>query len=89
MKDSKKVFKNLGFIGVGLCAACCLLPIIGVLLGMGALTFLTGILEMAGIIALVGAIVFFAVYYFKERKAPACDTNCGCKSENETAPSKN
>ena len=81
MKDSKKLFKSLGFIGIGLCAACCLLPIVGVLFGTGALTFISGYLEIAGIIAIVAAVVFFAYYFVRNRKAPACDVDCVCKNE--------
>jgi hypothetical protein len=79
MKDSKKLFKNLGFMSVGLCAACCLLPIVGVMLGMGALTFLTGFLQWAGIIAMIAAIILFGVYYFKKRRHQSCDVDCSCK----------
>ena len=83
MKDSKKLFKSLGFIGIGLCAACCLLPIVAVLFGMGALTFLTGFLEWAGIISMVAAVIFFAIYFVRIRKAPACDVDCACKDEKQ------
>ena len=86
MKDSKALFKKLGFIGIGLCAACCLLPIVAVLFGMGALTFISGLLEIAGIIAMLGAIVFFAIYYARSRKAPACDIDCACKEEGPLSP---
>jgi hypothetical protein len=88
MKDSKALFKKLGFIGIGLCAACCLLPIVGVLFGMGALTFISGFLEIAGVIAMVVAIVFFAIYFMRSRKAPACDVNCACKDEKEVKVAK-
>lgn len=88
MKDSKSVFKKLGFIGVGLCAACCLLPIVGVLFGMGALTFISGFLEMAGIIAVLAAVIFFAIYFLRSRKAPACDIDCGCKEDSHVIASK-
>lgn len=89
MKDSKNLFKRLGFIGIGLCAACCLLPIVGVLFGMGALTFISGFLEVAGIIAMLAAVVFFAVYFVRsKRAAPACDIDCSCKDDKivENAP---
>ena len=33
MKDSRKLFQSLGPIGIGLRAACCLLPIIAVMFG--------------------------------------------------------
>ena len=89
MKDSIDMFKKLGFIGAGLCAACCMLPIVGVMLGVGSLTFLTGFLEWAGIVAMVSAIVFFGIYYFRKRKAPACDIGCDCKSRDVTVSRKN
>jgi hypothetical protein len=77
----KKFFKNLGFMGVGVCAACCLLPIVGVMFGLSALMFLTEFLEWAGIIAMVSAITSFGIYYFSKRKASACDLDCACKKE--------
>ena len=83
MKDSKKLFKSLGFIGIGLCATCCLLPIVTVLFGMGALTFLTGFLEWAGIISMIAAVVFFAIYFIGSKKAPACDVDCACRDEKQ------
>lgn len=83
MKDSRNLFKKLGFIGVGLCAACCLLPIVAVMLGMGALTFFTGFLEWAGIIAMISSGIFFAIYYFRNKKAASCDIDCGCKEEKQ------
>jgi hypothetical protein len=83
MKDSNKLFKKLGFIGVGLCAVCCVLPIVGVMFGMGALTVLTGFLEWAGILAMIAAVVFLGVYYLRSKKAPACDIECGCTEEEE------
>lgn len=88
MKDSKNIFKRLGFIGIGLCAACCLLPIVGVLFGMGALTFISGFLEVAGIIAMIAAVVFFAIYFIRSRKAPACDVDCTCKDEKDVKVAK-
>ena len=86
MKDSKNVFKRLGFIGVGLCAACCLLPIMGVLFGMGALTFIAGFLEVAGLGAIGAAVVFFVIYFVRRRKAATCDLDCTCKNENRASP---
>jgi hypothetical protein len=79
MKDSKRLFKNLGLIGMSLCAACCLLPVAGVMLGLGALTFLTEFLEVTGIIAMIAAIALPGIYYFRSKKAPACDVDCECK----------
>lgn len=83
MKDSKNLFKKLGFVGIGLCVACCLLPVVGVLFGMGALTISSGFLEVAGIIAMGAAVVFFALPYLRKTKAPACELDCDCKNEKE------
>jgi hypothetical protein len=81
MKDSNKLFKKLGIIGIGLCAACCLLPIIGVVFGIGAVAFLTGVLEWAGSVALIGTVAFFMVYSFRRRRASSCDIRCGRNEE--------
>ena len=79
MKDSKKIFKGFGFVGIALCAACCALPIVGVMTGVGSV--LSGYFEWVSIAALVLALGFFGIYYFRKKRAPACDINCGCKAE--------
>ena len=71
MKESKSMFKGPGFVGVALCAACCALPIFGVMLGVGALSVLSKYFEWAGVAALVFALVFLAIYYFKKRQTPS------------------
>ncbi len=82
MKESKKLFKGLGFIGIALCAACCALPIVGVMLGVGTLSVLSRYFEWAGIASLVLALVFFGIYFTRKKKAPACEVDCGCKPDN-------
>jgi peptidoglycan/LPS O-acetylase OafA/YrhL len=81
MKDSKNLFKKLGMIGIGLCAACCLLPIIAVTFGVGALTALSAYFEWAGIVTMTIAGVLLAVYFFKKRNAPVCDVDCSCRED--------
>lgn len=81
MRESKKMFKGLGLIGISLCVACCALPLVGVMLGVGALSVISMYFEWAGIAALVLALVFFGLYYFKKKQAPSCDIDCGCKPE--------
>jgi len=71
MKDSKKMFKSLGFVGIALCAACCALPIVGVMIGVGSLSVLSRYFEWAGIAALILALGFFGIYYFRKRQTPA------------------
>lgn len=43
------------------------------------LTFISSFLEVAGIIAMVLATAFFAIYYWQGRKDPACDTGVPVK----------
>lgn len=85
MKDSKNIFKKFGLIGIGLCAACCLLPITAVTFGIGALTVLGTYIEWVGIIAMILAVVFFEIYFMRRRQAHACETDCGCKDEKSVA----
>ena len=80
MKDSKNIFKKLGLIGIGLCAACCLLPIGAVTFAVGATTVLNTCIAWAGLIAMVLALVFFGIYSMRKRQAAACETDCGCKA---------
>jgi hypothetical protein len=79
MKDSGFFFKSVWFVGIGLCGACCLLPITVVMFGMGVLTFLTGFLQWVGIISLIGAVVFITSRYLRSGKAHSCNVDCGCK----------
>jgi hypothetical protein len=88
MKDSKKVFKRLGLLGIGLCTLCCLLPIFAVMFGVGALSVMAAFLEWAGITAMVMALLFSAYYYFKKQKAPACDIDCTCKDKDTLVKAK-
>lgn len=78
------MFKGLGIIGFALCAACCTLSIIGVMVGVGSLSVLSRYFEWAGIAAMVLALAFFGIYYFRKKQAPVCDVNCGCKSEDNS-----
>jgi hypothetical protein len=81
MKDSKNIFKKLGLIGVGLCAACCLLPTAAVTFGVGALTVVSAYSQWIGIIATVIAVLLFGIYYFRKRQGAACDLDCTCNEE--------
>lgn len=52
----------MDLIGVSLCAACCMLPMVGLLSNLGTLTFLSTFLGIAGIGTMFIAIVFFILY---------------------------
>lgn len=79
MKDSKNIFKKIGLIGAGLCAACCMIPISAVTFGVGALTMITAYVEWVGLIVIMTAVVFFGNYYFRRKNAQACNIDCACK----------
>jgi len=60
-------------------AAC--FPVIGLLFGVGALTFISDFLKWAGIISMVATLVFLVIYYVRSKKAPACDIDCACRDK--------
>jgi uncharacterized protein YoxC len=82
MKKPENIFKQLGFLGISLCIACCALPVIGVTLGIGTLAILGKYFEWAAFAAIALAFVFFGIYLLKKRKAPACDIDCQSKNLN-------
>lgn len=88
-KNSKtSVFKKLGFTGIGLCALLCSLPILGAVLGVGALTSAAAYFEKIGAIVLILSVGLLGYWLVKKRSvqaiAPSCDVHCGCKT-NEVA----
>jgi hypothetical protein len=87
MKDSGSLSKKLGIIGIGLCAACCLLPIVAVTFGVGALAAIGAYIEWLGIFSMVAAILLLGIYLFNKRRAPSCDVDCECKGD-KTASQK-
>jgi len=76
MKDSKKMLKRFGFIGLALCTVCCALPFSGMALWVGGFAVFSQYFESAAIAALFLTLIFFGIVYFKKEKtAPACDIN--------------
>lgn len=80
-KEPGKMAKTLGFIGLGLCALCCALPIIGIIGGAGLLTTLTLYAEKIALVLLIISAAFFAIWFYRKRQAPACSIDCSCKPE--------
>ncbi len=72
MKDSKKMFKGFGFIGLALCAICCALPFLGVALWAGGFAVLSQYFESAAIATLVLTLIFFGIAYFQKRENRTC-----------------
>jgi hypothetical protein len=54
---------------------------LGLLFGVGALTFISDFLEWVGIISMAAALVFLVIYYVRSKKAPACDIDCACRDK--------
>jgi hypothetical protein len=88
MKASKRLHTTLGLLGIVMCAACCALPIFGVMAGMGTLSVLSKYFEWAGIAAIVLAAVFFVIYVTKKRSSAGCESGCGCSTGNSLSESK-
>jgi hypothetical protein len=84
MKTETKVpggmAKNMGLLGLGLCALCCTLPIIGIIGGAGVLPTLALYPEKIALILLIIA-ASFGIWQYRKRRAPACSIDCSCKTE--------
>jgi hypothetical protein len=89
--DSKKpgkLAKNIGLLGIGLCALCCALPIIGIVGGAGILTTVAIYAEKIALVLLIISAASFAIWQYRKRQAPpACSIDCDCKTENAQAKS--
>jgi hypothetical protein len=82
MKESKKMFKSIGYLGIALCVSCCILPLVG-MVSVGTFAIMAKYFEWAGIMALMFSIVFFGICFFKSRKVPSCNIDCGCKTKEQ------
>ena len=73
------ILKRLGFVGIGLCAICCLLPIMGVAIGLGSLSFYAFYIEKTGMALVVLAVIAF-IYgaYRKKQQTATCKSSCDC-----------
>ena len=81
-KEPGKMAKNMGLLGIGLCALCCALPIIGIVGGAGILATRALYAEKIAIVLLTISAASFAIWQYRKRQAPpACDINCDCKRE--------
>jgi hypothetical protein len=81
-KEPGKMAKTFGFIGIGLCALCCALPIIGIIGGAGILATISLYAEKVALVLLIISAAFFAVWFYRKRQAPpSCSIDCSCKTE--------
>ena len=81
-KETGNVAKNLGLMGIGLCALCCALPIIGIAGGAGVLASIAMYAEKIALALLIISTALFGIWLYRRRKAPACSVDCSCKVEN-------
>lgn len=82
-KEPGKLAKNMGLLGIGLCALCCALPIIGIIGGAGILATIALYAEKIAIVLLIVSAASFAIWQYKKKQAPpACSIDCDCKTEN-------
>jgi ABC-type glycerol-3-phosphate transport system permease component len=82
MKDNKKIVKNAGLLGLGLCGLCCALPVLGIIGGTGILSSLDLCNERVGLILLTIAIAFFGFWLYRKKKTSSNFMDCNCKTEN-------
>jgi hypothetical protein len=80
MKDSKKIFNAFGFMAIALCALCCLIPVAGLVVGVGAIGVLTGFFKWAGIAAIASTFIFSIIIYVRNIRR-ACRIDCTCKEK--------
>ncbi len=78
-RGSGRLAKILGFIGIGLCALCCALPVLVLIGGAGILTGIAMHAEKLAIVLLITSSALFAIWLYKRTQAPACDIDCECK----------
>jgi hypothetical protein len=87
-KKPGKLAKNIGLLGIGLCALCCALPIIGIVGGAGILATVALYGEKIVLVLMIVSAASFAIWQYRKRQAPpACSIDCDCKTENVDAKS--
>lgn len=75
MKDSRNN-KEFGQVGLGLCALCCLLPIVSTTFGLSVLAVVSSHIAWIGIAAFIAGL---GIYYLRKRKRMSCKNDCACK----------
>ena len=80
-KAPGKMAKSLGLVGIGLCAICCALPIIGIVGGAGILASIAVYAEKIALVLLIISAAFFGVWLYRKKQAPpSCSIDCSCKT---------
>lgn len=86
--NSKIKFRNwlkkTAWASGGLCVLCCLLPLIGLLLGIGGLGVAAFYLEKVAFGVLAISIVALLFWQIPKHSKKACPTDCGCKADSSS-----
>lgn len=82
--------ETMGWIGITACIICCTLPVIGAIVGIGALTAGANFEKTAISIFGVSGILF-ALHFYKKKKnqksySATCDRACNCREKHATEP---
>lgn len=87
-KEPGKMAKNLGLLGIGLCALCCALPIVGIVGGAGIIASIALYAEKIALVLLIISAAFFAIWLYRKRQTPpACSVDCECKDDGRESKS--
>ncbi|HEX5169776.1 MAG TPA: hypothetical protein VFW11_11430 [Cyclobacteriaceae bacterium] len=86
-KKAGKLAKNIGLLGIGLCALCCALPVVDMVGGVGILATAALYAEKIAVVLLITSAAFAIWQYQKRQPPPACSIDCHCKTENEETKS--
>ena len=80
-KEPGRMAKIAGLTGLGLCALCCALPIIGIVGGAGILATLSLYTEKIALVLLIISAASFGIWLYRRKQAPSCSIDCECKPE--------
>lgn len=74
--------RKMDLLGIGLCALCCALPVIGIVGGTGLLAVLSLYAEKIALVLLIISAGLFVYWHYRKKQAPpACAVDCSCKEE--------
>lgn len=76
--------KNALLTGIGLCGLCCVLPLIGVALGIGGLSVVAFYLEKISLGILVIGLLLLLFWQIQKRWKKPCQPNCSCQKHQDS-----
>lgn len=82
-KEPGRMAKGIGLIGLGLCALCCALPIVGIVGWAGILATISLYAEKIALVLLIASAASFGIWLYRKKQAPACSVDCECKPEQQ------